>query len=369
MSLYFDYNATTPLDERVLSAMLPFLSQHYANPSSLYKQARLTRTAIDSAREQVAALVGVKAKQVIFTSGGTEANNLALAQLAPHQTLAISAIEHASIVEPAEHLHSLGHELLRLAVDNTGVITQEAIDFALTQRPALAVMMLANNETGVIQPIAQYAQLFKSQGGRVHCDAVQAVGKMPVNFAQLGVDSLSLSSHKIYGAKGVGALIVSEETIIEPLLRGGGQESNLRSGTENVAGIVAFGKAAELAVNELAVRSDYLFNLRLFLEQKLAELPQVIIFAQFAERLPNTVMFGITGIDGEMLLMQLDRYGVALSSGSACASGGSEPSPVLLAMGILPEQAKTAVRISLGMNNTEDDIVQLITFIKKCIGI
>jgi cysteine desulfurase len=363
--IYLDHNATTPLDERVLAAMLPFLQTYYGNPSSLYRHGRLVRSAIDTAREQVAALVGVSASQIIFTSGGTEANNLALATLNHHDKFAVSAIEHPSIIEPALHLQHQGHELTLLAVDSNGVITQDAINQLIERQPTLVSMMLANNETGVIQPIAHYAEQLKTHNIKVHTDAVQAVGKIPVQFNALNVDLMTLSSHKIYGAKGCGALVVGRDIVINPVLRGGGQEQNRRSGTENVAAIVAFGKAAELAHTELTTRSEYLLTLRTLLEQQLATIPHLTVFAQHAPRLANTVLFGIDGVDGEMLVMKLDKKSIAVSSGSACASGGSLPSHVLLAMGVDSQQAKTAVRLSLGISNTAAEMTEFVTQLKS----
>jgi cysteine desulfurase len=365
--IYLDHNATTPLDERVLVAMLPFLQSYYGNPSSLYRHGRLVRSAIDTAREQVAALVGVSAGQIIFTSGGTEANNLALATLNRTEKLAISAIEHPSVIEPAIHWQQQGHELGKLAVDSNGCITQDAVNTIIKYQPQLVSMMLANNETGVIQPIADYATQLKAHNILVHTDAVQALGKIPVQFNALHVDLMTLSSHKIYGAKGCGALVVGRDVTVKPLIHGGGQEQNLRSGTENVAAIVAFGKAAELAHSELTERSERLLSLRTLLEQQLLSIPKLTIFSQHAPRLPNTVLFGIEDVDGEMLVMRLDKKGIAVASGSACASGGSQPSHVLLAMGISPEQAKTAVRVSLGIANTEAEINRFVTELKGLI--
>lgn len=358
--IYFDHNATTPLDERVLVAMLPFLHSYYGNPSSLYRHGRLARSAIDTAREQVAALVNVSATQVIFTSGGTEANNFALANCSGK--LAVSAIEHPSILATASHLRL--DDLQQLTVDSSGVIRQEAISVAIAKQVQCVSMMLANNETGAIQPIADYAAQLKARGIKVHTDAVQALGKIPVDFNALNVDLMSLSSHKIYGAKGCGALIVDRNTTLKPLLQGGGQEHDLRSGTENVAAIVAFGKAAELAQQEMTERHDYLLKLRTLLEQQLATIPNLTIFAQHAPRLPNTVMFGIAGVDGEMLVMRMDQKNIAVASGSACASGGSLPSHVLLAMGVSAEQAKTAVRVSLGMSNTEAELDSFLAWLR-----
>ena len=358
--IYFDHNATTPLDERVLATMLPFLHSYYGNPSSLYRHGRLARSAIDTAREQVAALVNVSPAQIIFTSGGTEANNLALANCTGK--LAVSAIEHPSVLAAALQLCP---DNQYLAVDNNGIVTQNAINQILNDPVQLISIMLANNETGVIQPIADYADQLKARGIKVHTDAVQALGKIPIDFNALNVDLMSLSSHKIYGAKGCGALIVDRNMTLKPLLHGGGQEHNLRSGTENVAAIVAFGKAAELAKQELPEHNARLLNLSTSLEQQLATLPNITIFAQHALRLPNTVMFGIADIDGEMLVMQLDQKNIAISSGSACASGGSSPSHVLLAMGINPEQAKTAVRVSLGAGNTHEEIDSFVNWVKS----
>lgn len=365
--IYFDHNATTPIDDRVLDAMLPYLKTFYGNPSSLYRHGRVVRSAIDTAREQVAALVCASPSQIIFTSGGTEANNLALAIIGPDSGLVISAIEHPSIVEPAEHLHSQGHELSVIGVNSDGLIEQDGIDKIIARKPGLVSIMLANNETGALQDIAGIAGQFTAKGIKMHTDAVQALGKIPVDFNRLGVHLMSLSSHKIYGPKGCGALVFDKTVTIKPLLRGGGQEQGLRAGTENVAAIVGFGKAAELAGVELAERRDRLRVLRDILETHLSAVPGLTIFARHAERLPNTVQFGIPDIDGEMLLMKLDQKGIAVSSGSACASGGKEPSPVLTAMGVESGLGKSAIRISLGAGNTEEEIFTFINLLKSLV--
>jgi len=358
--IYFDHNATTPIDDRVLDAMQPFLKTFYGNPSSLYRLGRISSSAIGAAREQLAALIGAQPGQIVFTSGGTEANNLALAALAPQAGLAVSAIEHPSVIEPALHLKRLGHQLTLLDVDATGLIKQEAIDEVIQLKPALVSMMLANNETGTLQNIAHYAGQLTACGIKVHTDAVQALGKIPVDFNGLGVHLMSLSSHKIYGPKGCGALVFEKSIALQPVMLGGGQEQGLRAGTENIAAIVGFGKAAELAKTELADRHAHLLKLRKLLEHGLSTIPGLTIFGERSERLPNTVQMGIEGIDGEMLLMQLDQKNIAVSSGSACASGQREPSPVLAAMGIDPDQAKSAIRISLGKANTEAEILEFI---------
>jgi cysteine desulfurase len=362
--IYFDHNATTPIDDRVLEAMLPFLKSFYGNPSSLYRHGRIVRSAIDAAREQVATLIDAQASQIIFTSGGTESNNLAMATLPPEGRLAISAIEHSSITEPALRLKRLGAKLNIIPVDANGLITETAIDKILKEKPDLVSIMLANNETGVIQDLAPFAKKLRANGITVHTDAVQALGKIPVSFNQLGIHLMSLSSHKIYGPKGCGALVFEKGIEIKPVFLGGGQEQELRAGTENVAAIVGFGKAAELAKVELAKRNEQLLALRELMEGGLSTIPGLTIFAQQAVRLPNTVQFGIPEIDGEMLLMKLDQKSIAVSSGSACASSGSSPSPVLIAMGVEAGLAKSAIRISLGLANTETEVFEFINLLK-----
>ncbi|MCX7099518.1 MAG: cysteine desulfurase family protein [Methylococcales bacterium] len=365
--IYFDHNATTPLDEQVLAAMQPYLSTFYGNPSSLYRHGRIARSAIDTAREQVAALVDCQAAQIIFTSGGTEANNLALAGLALGDKLAISAIEHPSITAPALHLAKHGIQLQFLPVDSNGHILPKTIDALVQEKPHRVSIMLANNETGVIQDVGCFTQQLKHHNIAVHTDAVQAMGKIPLSFKQLGVDLMSLSSHKIYGPKGCGALVVGKNTAIAPMLLGGEQEQGLRGGTENVAAIVGFGKAAELAKAGLVERSTHLRALRALLEDGLTAIEGLTLFAQQAERLPNTVQFSLANSDGEMLLMKLDQKGIAVSSGSACASGGNQPSPVLTAMGFSDSVAKGAIRVSLGMGNTKAEILEFINQLKALV--
>ena len=366
--IYFDHNATTPIDDRVLETMLPFFRLFYGNPSSLYRQGRYVRSAIDTAREQVAALVGIRPGQVVFTSGGTEANNLAFTVLNPGDKFAISAIEHPSVSEPAQQFAQLGNSVMTIKVDRNGIITQDAIDETINYKPAFVSMMLANNETGVIHDVAAISRQFIESGICVHTDAVQALGKIRLDFNELGVDLMSLSSHKIYGPKGCGALIASKESHIKPIILGGGQERGLRSGTENVPAIVGFGKAAELAQSELTQRTGSLFSLRKILEDRLSTIPGLTIFAKEAPRLPNTVQFGIAGMDGEMLLMNLDRKGIAVSSGSACASGGGQSSPVLAAMGVNEELAKSAIRVSLGKDNTETDVIEFFNQLESLVN-
>jgi cysteine desulfurase len=359
--IYLDHNATTRIDERVVDAMEPYLHHLYGNPSSLYRLGRIARSAIDTAREQIASLIDAPAAQIIFTSGGTEANALAL-NSAQGRRITVSAIEHPAVLENIECLPDRYAAISKLPVAASGHV---CIPHSLTntlQPGDFVSIMLANNETGAIQDISGLVGRFNNQGIIVHTDAVQALGKMPVSFRQLEVQLMSLSSHKIYGPKGCGALVFQSQAdfALKPLQSGGGQENGIRAGTENVAAIVGFGKAAELARLELDQRIHHLQMLRNRLEQQLKTLPDLVIFAEDSLRLPNTVQFGIPGIHGEMLLMQLDQRNIAVSSGSACATGSENISPVLAAMGINPSLAKSAIRVSLGKDNTEADIDEFV---------
>ncbi len=368
MSIYLDYNATTPLDARVVAAMLPYLQDYFANPSSVHAPGRAARAAVEAAREQVADLVGAHPSQVIFTSGGTEANNLALQGLAaslPRGRLAISAVEHASVRAPAAAVAARGWGLDQIGVDELGRVTSTSLTEALSDETRLVSVMLANNETGVVQDVAMVAAAARRFGALVHTDAVQAAGKIPVDFTACGAQLMSLSAHKIYGPKGVGALIIDKSVDLQPLMHGGGQERGLRGGTEHVAGIVGFGKAAELARAELGVRRVHLMALRERLEQRLqAEVPSAVLIAAEAERLPNTVMLSLPAIDGETLVMALDGAGIAISSGSACSSGSTDASPVLLAMGLSGAVGRGAVRLSLGKDSTSTDVEAVVAALR-----
>ena len=369
MPIYFDNNATTRLDPRVLEAMLPYLSGPYGNASSLHRFGRMARDAVETARAQVAALVGAQASEVIWTSGGTEANNLALmgvTDLASPSLVLYGITDHPAVMETAESLKARGWAVEPVAVDHNGVILWDEFAAQLRSAPLkLVAVMRANNETGVIQDVARAAALVHDAGAWLHVDAVQAAGKMPVDFSELGCDLMSLSSHKIYGPKGIGALIVSNEVELSPLHHGGAQERGLRGGTENVAAIVGFGVAAELAAQELVERSAHALVLRERLAEGLKEIPGIEIFgAAAASRLSNTLQFALHGYDGEALLMQLDRKGIAVSSGSACASGKGEPSHVLIGMGIAPDVAKGAIRVSFGKDNTEAEVGQFVSALK-----
>jgi cysteine desulfurase len=370
---YLDHNATTPLDPLVLEAMMPYLQSHYANPSGVYRAGRAARAAIDRAREQVAALVGAHPSQVLFTSGGTEANNLAIKGTCAKQsvgTLAVSAIEHASVLEPAAAVTQQGWQLVRLPVSADGVVDVVRLEQILSVHDDLRMMsvMLANNETGVLQPVAACAERAVSRGCVMHSDLTQAVGKIPVSLAALGVQLATLSAHKIYGPKGVGALIYDKSVELESLIHGGGQERELRGGTENVAAIVGFGVAAERALIDLPARTAHTLELRHALETRLRECPQVVVFGAAAARLPNTTYLGVPGIDGETLLMQFDRAGLAVSSGSACDSGTTDPSHVLVAMGVGQALGRSAIRVSFGAQNNLNDVDVFLTTLQSILS-
>ena len=354
--VYFDHNATTPLDPRVLDAMLPYLREQFGNASSRHEYGRAARRAIDEARQRVAYAVGAHPTEVVFTSGGSEANNLflkgAAACLAPG-TVAISAIEHPCVREPARQLQRTGWRLREIAVDENCRVAGADFLAACAEKPALVSVMLANNETGVVQDVAVLAAQAGSARAWFHTDAVQAFGKRRIDFRALngaGVHALTLSAHKLGGPKGAGALVVDKRVELQPLIAGGGHERGLRSGTENVAAIVGFGLAAELATAQLDARTRQLEALRTELEAGLAA-QGASIFACAAERLPNTSYFAFAGIDGETLVGKLDRAGFAVAAGAACSSANPEPSRVLLAMGVPSALARGAVRVSLGVDN------------------
>ncbi|RKZ55408.1 MAG: cysteine desulfurase [Gammaproteobacteria bacterium] len=361
MAVYLDNNATTALDEDVLQAMLPYMGQVTGNPSSVHRFGRLQKDAIEQARESVAELLGARAEQVIFTSGGTESNNLLLngfnRQDPVQGRIAISAIEHMSLLEPAQQLAS---NVDIVPVDENGCITIPAFEQVITQQTSLISVMSANNETGVIQDLTPLIDLARERHCFFHSDASQAAGKIPLNFIASGLHAMTVSAHKLYGPVGVGALVIDKRLPMSKIQFGGSQEKNLRAGTENVPAIVGFGKAAELAKSEMQTRSLHVRTLRDALEQGLKQISAVSIFAQSAERLPNTVQFGVDGFDGETLLMQLDRKVIAVSSGSACTSGKTEPSHVLKAMKVPDTLANSAIRVSFGKNNTMSDVEALL---------
>ena len=371
--VYLDHNATTPLDPAVRAAMLPWLDGLCGNASSRHEYGRRARQAIDEARQKVAAALGAHPTEVVFTSGGSEANNLfikgAAAGMKPG-LIAVSAIEHPCVLKPAAQLARQGWTLQDIAVDGAGRVKTDAYAELLLNRPALVSVMLANNETGVIQDVAALATAARSTGAWFHSDVVQAFGKLPVDFRLLnaaGVHAVTVSAHKINGPKGAAALVLDKRVELQPLVAGGGHERGLRSGTENVPAIVGFGVAAELAAQRVAELPQQMQILKNRLESGLTAIG-ARIFAVDAARLPNTSYFAFPDIDGETLVGKLDREGFAVASGAACSSANPEPSHVLRAMGVAPEIARGAVRVSLGAGNSETDIEQFINALQATVG-
>jgi cysteine desulfurase len=367
--IYFDHNATTPLDPRVLEAMQPYLSGPYGNASSVHRYGRAARDAVEAARAQVAALAGARSEEVVWTSGGTESINLAIkgaAEAGPPSRILYGATEHPAAMESAESLRGRGWAVEAIPVTRSGLLDWDGFERQLAGAPVrLAAVMVANNETGVIQDVPRAAELTHQAGSLLLADAVQAAGKLPLDFSASGADLMSLSAHKLYGPRGAGALLVKAEVELSPLLHGGGQERGLRSGTENLAAIVGFGAAAELARAELEARSAHMEGLRRRIETGLRDLPGTILFGEGAPRLPNTVQFAVQGWEGEALLMALDRKGIAVSSGSACAAGTGEPSHVLLGMGWPREVAYGAIRVSLGKDNSAAEIERFLAILAE----
>jgi cysteine desulfurase len=357
---YLDHNATTPVLPAVLETMLPFFGQRFGNASSRHDYGRAAQRAVDEARQQVAVAVGAHPTEVVFTSGGSEANNLFLKGAAACMKpglVAISAVEHPSGREAARDMVRTGWTLREIAVDPQGRIDTTDYADVLVRRPALVSVMLANNETGVLQDVGLLAEATRPAGAWFHTDAVQALGKVAVDFRALnarGVHALTVSAHKIGGPKGAGALVIDKRVELRPLISGGGHERGLRSGTENVPAIVGFGVACRLAVAGLAETASRLRLLRDELERDLAGLGAVVFGG--AERLPNTVYFALSGIDGETLVAKLDRAGFAVASGAACSSANPQASHVLTAMGVAPDLARGAVRVSLGAATTARQI-------------
>jgi cysteine desulfurase len=356
--IYLDYNATAPLRPEVREAMVAAFDA-YGNPSSVHAEGREARALVEAARAKVAALAGARPEEVIFTSGGTEANALALAaQAGEAWQCYISAIEHPSVLSGGRFYRE---STTQIPVSTDGVVDLGTLEKELAKhhlggwRPFVS-LMAANNETGAIQPVAQAVELVKAAGGLLHTDAVQVAGKLPLKFCALGADMLTLSAHKIGGPKGIGALVLRAGVSVEPLIKGGGQEGRRRAGTENVAGIVGFGVAADLAAVE-AKRASELAVLRDELEARAKALvPETVVIAAKVERLPNTSCMAVSGTRAETLVIGLDLAGVAVSSGSACSSGKVEASHVLSAMGVAPELARGAIRVSLGFGITHTDI-------------
>lgn len=374
--IYLDHAASTPVLQEIINEMLPYLGNLYGNPSSIHTYGIKSKIAIQIARKRVAMLIGSKPSEIFFTSGGTESDNLALKGLCKSiknyqnikNHIITSSIEHDAILETCRYLEKDEFTVTYLKVDKDGIIDKTELKNNLNEKTALVSIMLANNEIGVLQPIKELTEIVHDFSKMIifHSDAVQAVGKIPINVKEFDLDSLSLSSHKINGPKGVGALYVREKVNFEPLIQGGGQESTLRSGTENVPGIVGLGKASEISMLNLKVNSQYLYYLRDHLIRRInEEICGKILNGSLEHRLPNNVNFTFLGLNGEDLLTKLDEDGILVSTGSACSANRQQESHVLKAIGLNHEEISGSIRITLGIQNTIDDLEKTVIVLKN----
>ena len=370
--IYLDHTATTPLEPKVLEAMLPYFSGTFGNASSIHWYGREARQALESARETIARAIGAAPGEVVFTSGGTESDNAAIRGAAAggwkkgKRRIATSGAEHHAVLDTCEALRQDGFDVDILPVDPTGSVSLQTVRDASTPGTALLSLMLANNEVGTVSRIEEFVPLAHENGILVHCDAVQALGKMPIDVNRLGVDLMSLSAHKLYGPKGIGALYIRKGTELSPLFHGGGQERGRRPGTENVPLAVGFARAVDLAMDGMAEEAQRLQALRDTLEAGVREMfPDVIVNGDPQSRLPHLLSISFDAamrrLEGEMLLPNMDLEGVAASSGSACSSGSIQPSHVLMAMGRDPATAKATLRFSFGRGNTAQDVEDVLT--------
>jgi cysteine desulfurase len=386
--LYLDYNATTPVDPAVLDAMLPYFTAIFANPSSIHTPGQRARNAVETAREQVAALIGANPKEVVFTSGGTESDNHAIfgmlnpalskslvgarhavpAAPAPAPHIITTAIEHEAVLNACQQAEKRGAHVTYLPVDKNGQISPQHLKSSIRPETILIAVMHANNELGTIQPLEEIGKIAKEADIYFHTDAVQSIGKIPVDVTALAVDLLSLSGHKIYAPKGIGALYIKGGTHLQQLLYGGHHQRGARPGTENVAGIVGLGAAAAIAKKTQAEEARRIGRLRDHLEQEIVRVvPDAKINGATSARLPNTSNITFPGLEGEALLISLDLKGLAISTGAACSSGAVEPSHVLTAIGLSPEDARASLRFSLGRQTTREEIEQALTIVPAAV--
>jgi len=370
--IYLDNNATTSVDPAVLETMLPFLKEQYGNPSSAYSFGKRVARAVEHAREQVAGLLGCEPSEILFTSCGTESDNTALQSALSidqdRKHVITSKVEHSAIIKHAEALARRGYEVTWLDVDAKGLIDLSQLEAAIRPDTAVVSLMWANNETGVLFPIEEAAEICRQQQTIFHTDAVQAIGKIPINLNTTSIQFLSLSGHKLHAPKGVGALYVNRRARFFPFLIGGGQENKRRGGTENTASIVALGKAAELAAAHIQKEDRVVRELRdTFEQQALERIPGATVNGDKERRLPNTTNLSIEGIDSEAMLMILDQQGVCCSAGSACTTGSLEPSHVLRAMGLSNEQARASLRFSFGRTNTMEEVKRALEILSRAV--
>ena len=370
--IYLDNAASTQIHEDVLNSMLPFFREQYGNPSSIHRYGRLSRKAIEKARKQIASLINAYPSEILITSGGTESNNTVLQGIATKSSssqIITSSVEHDAILEPCRKLSDNGFEIVYLPVDHSGMINIQDLKNHLSKKTSLVSIMFGNNEIGTIQPISEIAKICNAHQTPFHTDAVQAVGKIPIDVKELGVDLLSISSHKLYGPKGIGALYIKNGIDLIPFVLGGGQEHGLRSGTENVANIVGFGKACELAKIHLSDHISHLKKLRNYLiERVLSEIPEVTLNGHHKSRLSNNAHFTFLGVNGEDLIIKLDEYGIAASTGSACSVNTQKASHVLQALGFSYEQITGSLRLTVGIFNNEKEIEQTVNILKKVVA-
>jgi cysteine desulfurase len=373
MAIYLDYNATTPVDPRVLEAMLPYFADAFGNASSIHSAGQHARTAVDAARESVACLIGAKPAEIIFTSGGTEADNLALlgtiASCLGRKHVITTAIEHHAVLNTCQALEKQGVEVSYVRTGSEGIVDPADVRRALTPETVLISVMHANNEIGTVQPVEEIGSIAAEANAYFHCDAVQSAGKLPLDVDRLGVDLVSISAHKIYGPKGVGALYARSGTLLEPQFFGGHHERDRRPGTENVAGIVGLGKAAELARVHLEGDADRIARLRDRLEESLLDsISSVRVNGDRRQRVSNTTNLTFANAGGEALLIALDLQGIACSTGAACSSGTVEPSHVLSAIGLSEDEARSSLRFSLGRGTTAEEIDAAIAMIPRVVA-
>ncbi len=369
--VYLDHNATTPVHPEVMEAMKPYFMDEFGNPSSLHGYGRKSRVAIESAREKIAGIFKCLPQEIIFTSGGTESNNLAIKGIAwarknMGRHIITSTIEHHAVLEPFHYLERNGFEATFLEPDSNGRISVDDLKNALRTDTILVSIIHANNETGTIQDIAELAEITHKTGALFHTDAVQSTGKIPYEIDKLGVDILSVSGHKLYAPKGVGLLYLNKKVKIQQLNHGGSHESNRRAGTENVPGIVGLAKAIEIAWRDMDEETERLTKLTgIFTEEVKKRIPDITIIGDQKHRVPNTVSIAFSAVEGESILLSLDLKGIAVSAGSACASGETEPSHVILAMGVPPELAQATIRFSFGRLNDFSDIDYVLDALEK----
>ncbi len=370
--IYMDHAATTPVDKRVLEAMKPFFSDKFGNASSLHTEGQEAREALEKSREKLAYVIGADPKEIIFTSGGTESNNFALKGTAfanknKGRHIITTKIEHDCVLNSARWLEKQGFDVTYLPVDSYGMVNTNELERAIRDDTILISIMHANNEIGTIEPIEDIAKIAKEHNIYLHTDAVQTVGKIKIDVKKLGVDMLSMSSHKIYGPKGVGALFIRGGTKIGPLLHGGGHERNMRSGTENVVGIVGMAEAAKIANREMQTVMPRITKFRDKLIRELLNIPNSYLSGHPEKRLPINASFYFKFIEGESLILKLDDRGIAASTGSACSSKSLKPSHVLLAIGLKPEEAHGSLRLTLGKENTEEDVSYTIKAVSESV--